>query len=815
MPNQIFKEPFTGKYDGVTPATMLQPGQVSDGLNMRKISPLGGWKPRKGCSIHNTTALESSSNIDSLHQYTNPKQTDYHFIAQVNSKLYDATNDPPTGSGTTFGTDLGVTVGTTPGFSAVVGEHWIYADGSGIPIIYGGDSPYVYAVLYYDNSAAVYRDITRETTDGNSSNTATMTFATSDKLYVITNEIAEGLTFDFGSSVNNNVATVTLKSWQAGAWSDRSATDNTDSPAGTTFAIDGSLTWTRSGSDTMRIIGNTIMGYAYEISFSAALDAVEIVSIKASIDPIAITNKWNGQLDFVAGGRFFDQSALEYQECFTKITNEATSMYIDISSATTSDFFYIKTYEPATAFYIGVVTGYTNVDNAQIDNIEHWDGDSWVAGAAIVDSTLDDTPDSSFSQTGLVSWNGTADSPQKSVLEGDPIPGFWYRISWDATLSADVRIYLVAYAPFPTALPTYKGCVEFKNRLFVWPDPEFPNRLRFSAKNKPDCFSGADSGYTDAVGGADDIVCAVKFYNELLVFKENSVFLLEGEDPRTLGAIIVSHTVGLASPKSVQVAEVGTPGSHEDEPLSVCLWQDTDGIYVTDGRKPRKISLPVDHFFNPEYSTAIPAASIANRNSFVDPQNNEYHLALPWVNSTYQYTELVYNYATDEWFPVWDRGFDIDSGLSLRGTDNRYYVYAGSDVGFVYRLENDTSDKNTSDADVAITHNVKTRAISANQKLATTMLFTLRRIWAELKARTAGTLTTKTFKNMATSGTSQSTPSALNMVNSGFSIATPHIDVKVEGCTCFQVEFSLATIDQEMEIWSMEYEINIIGLIGV
>ena len=807
MANQLFKEPFTGKYDGVTPPTILQPGQISAGLNIRKISPLGGWKVRKGCTIHNTTALESGAAINSLHQYTNPKQADYHFLAQVNSKLYDSSGDPPTASGTTFGSDLGVSVGTTPGFSCVVGENFIFADGSGVPIIWGGDSPYVYAVLYYDSSTGIYRDITRECTDGNNTNTATITLAAGDTIIVITSEIAEALVLNLGSSVNNNTETMTLKSWQSGAWSDRSETDGTAS-GGASLAQDGSITWTRSANDTMRIIGNTIMGYAYQISFTGLLDAVEIVSIKATIDPTNLTNKWNGQLDFVAGCRFFDQSALEYQESFAKVTNEATSMYIDISEATISDFLYLKTYEPATAFYIGVVTGYSNTDSPVIDNIEHWDGDSWVAGAGIIDTTKDDTPDSSFSQTGLVAWNGTADSPQKSTLEGDPIPGFWYRISWNGTLSADVRIYLVAYATFPKAIPAYDGCVEFKDRLFVWGDPEFPNRLRFSAENRPDCFSGADSGYTDAVGGADKILCAVRFYNELLVFKENSVFLLEGEDPRTLGALVVSNNVGLASPKTVHVAEVGTPGSHQDEPLSVCIWQDTDGVYVTDGRKPRKISLPVDHYFNTESATAIPAASIKNRQAFVDPMKNEYHLLLPT-------SELVYNYATDEWYPPWEREVDLVTGLSLRGAsgDDRYHVYGASAAGHVFRLENDTTDKNTSNADVAISHSIKTRAIAAIQKLSTTLKFTLRKLYTELKARSAGTITTKTFKNMATSGTTQLVPSAMSMVNSGFDIATPHVDIKVEACSCFQAEFSLAVVDQEMEIWSMLYELDIRGKI--
>ena len=102
MPNEIRKESFVGIYDGVTPAVLLPKGAISGGKNIRKVSRVGGWKGRKGCALHNTTAVDSTNDINSLHQYTNPLQEDYHFITQCNSLLYDSTKDPPDLTGTTF-----------------------------------------------------------------------------------------------------------------------------------------------------------------------------------------------------------------------------------------------------------------------------------------------------------------------------------------------------------------------------------------------------------------------------------------------------------------------------------------------------------------------------------------------------------------------------------------------------------------------------------------------------------------------------------------------------------------------------------------
>ena len=68
----VTREDFVGFYDGVTPAPLLKNGQISDGLNVRKVSINGGWKPRKGCVLNNTTAAETGTEIKSLHQFTHP-----------------------------------------------------------------------------------------------------------------------------------------------------------------------------------------------------------------------------------------------------------------------------------------------------------------------------------------------------------------------------------------------------------------------------------------------------------------------------------------------------------------------------------------------------------------------------------------------------------------------------------------------------------------------------------------------------------------------------------------------------------------------
>lgn len=1242
MAVQKIKEQLNGKYDGVIPATLLKPGSIADGLNMRKVSAGGGWKSRKGCTLLNTTAFQSGADIDSLHHYKNPRSSDYHFIVQTNGKLIDCTNDPPaTGSAT--GTDLGVTISsTTPGFSDVVKEDLFYADGSSRPIAYGGDTPYCTGCMVWDNSQNAFVDYTRKVTDGRTDTYAYLGDSSNDEFYVCSSEIADGVAFVV-SSANAQTVTMTVYSWQSGAWAAVSSMSDGTLSGGCTLAQSGTISWTRDSSDEMKVIGG-IMGYWYKFVPSASVyhgtgsyvsslagtqllneacgaatlgdwddddtgdgastqttfdslecfkfdagsagsanaaqrsqdigtmtnravvsiklyhdligthadddafclvvprsnvkllarfcsdglyvydgaahnevgtnlveqdtwqewtfdlrwwddaravcdvylndeqvatnvdcsytgaytdgdvvmyqhgdatadcityvdylkispefavetlesnadeveetfdiqsgsglgwrenwrgsgkgsvtyqstqsrdvvtldseevdggggsvvdiganfnagslsggvtggsfydgrtvftipiyfaalgaetdgnylrmlfdgahrddddsmtrfqlkwsteglyvydgaadqeagtnivstgawqeytfdinwmdqtcdvyldgalvsaqedisydlgytlsgvtsiyiytdttaahtihidkfclgtgftqdsvpgdltagTAVTFSSVKVIRDATELTNKWNGVYQWVAGCRYYDASASEYREVLGKISNETEAQYMDMSSGTTSDYVYIKTIEPATGFGFGMVDGNGNTNAATIDLIEYWDGSQWTTVGDLDDNTYNSSDTASLSQTGSVFWDGSQLSPRKRIFEGDNSPGYWYRVSWSATLSDETYMALVLYATFPEVLPDYDGCVEFKGRLFLWGDPEYPNRMRFSAYDRPDCFSGSDSSYTDPFGDQKKVLMAIKFYNELIVFKEDSVWLLEGYDPVTFGVLKIADTIGLASPKTAHVVEIGFPTMHADEPLSVAIWQDVDGIYVLDGRKPRKVSIPVDQFFNPEYTTCIAATNIRNRQAYIDPLNNEYHFLMPT-------SELVYNYVTDEFYPAWERNIDLVTGLNLKGTDNRYYTYGGSAAGWVFRLENDTTDKSSANADVAISHYIKTRAIAGIPQQSVSYAFMLRELAVEVKAQSAGSITTQVFKDLASTGVTEAVPSAMSMVNSGYSLAVPELDLSTEDCMCFQVKVSNATADQVIEIWSINYELEVEG----
>jgi len=809
MPLQMFKEQFDGKYDGVTPAVLLPQGWISDGKNMRKVSLRGGWKPRKGCTLFNTTALESGADVLSLHCYKHPRNADYHFLAQVNSKLVDSPQDPPTAAaGTAWTTIESSNVhATTAGFSDVVNEEFFYADGASRPLMWGGDTPFCTGFIVYDGSADVYNDYTRYVRDENDSTEAIVLGTASDNFYVCAPCRAEGLILDFGTTVNTAASTLQIQAWRtssgAGTWVSVSSMADGTASSGATLSVDGTITWTRSTDDLLRVVSG-ITGYWYKFGWSNALTgSVDVISAQVQYDMAPLDNKWDGNPEWVTGCKLYDNSAEQYKEYLGKVSNESTSAYADLGSVTETDVLYFKTVEPATGIGVGVVPDYENTNAQTISALKYWDGDSWESVTGLDDETEENSK--TLAKTGWIWWDASQITPYRRELEGDPLAGYWYQIIFTGDLSSDVRAYLMTYAPFPEELPKYDGCIEFKGRLFLWGDPEYPNRLRYSVQGRPDCFSGTDSGWTDPFGNMSKITCARRFYNELIVWKEDSVWLLEGNTPSNFGRLKIADTVGLASPHTAHVVETGYPAMHRDETLSIAIWQDVDGVYVLDGRKPKKVSLPIDHYFNPEYSsTVIAATSIKSLSAYVDKINNEYHLLLPSA-------ELVYNVVSDEWYPPWEREQDLLCGISFKGADNRDYTYGGDTDGFIHRLENDTTDKTTSNTDTTITHNIKTRAISANPEQSTTLLFTFRRIQCEFKARSSGSVTTTVFSDVDQTGAASATPSAMSLVNSGKDLAVPYLDESVEGALTIQAKFEVATADVEMEIYSWLYELGLRG----
>lgn len=821
------EEKLTGKYEGVAPSILLPAGAISGGKNIRKVSPLGGWKVRKGSILLNTTAEESGAAFKSFFYYVHPRNGDRHLIGQINNLLLANPQNSfflllesgdkiklesgsyllgQTAAGTLeirtdFGTTMGVTVGSTSGFATVVGEEFIYADPETAPLSFGGDSPMCKAFLVYDNSEEVYSDYTSEVTNLNEDNYAVLGSGEGDYIYICSHEIADGIVFALGATKNTATVTSNVYSWTGTAWEDRSAADGTEAD-GATLAQNGAMTWARDSDDKMSVIGG-VMGYWYKVTFSGASSAAQVIKCQVNRDITLLTNKWDGVYEEPTGVRFYNAVSSDYKDGLGITTDELSTTYLNIGGMTPSDFLYIKTPVKAAGIYLAISPTNSSSANAEIDDVEYWNGGAWASFTAFEDGTLDGTGDTSFAQSGTI-WSTLSDGENSVMrtLKGDSAPGHWYRISVDATVTANTYALEVAYAALPETLPAYGGCIEFGSRCYLFNNKEYPNRMHYSAEGKHDTFTGADSGYTAPFGGMDQIVCVRKYREFLAVFKEgNQIFLMSGTGHSVENITLYATGVSTVAPKTVKVSEAGQPSMHADEPLSVMIWMAADGVYLGDLTKPKKVSLPVDHYFNPEYSTAINEEDLKTCQAFIDSNNNEYHLLLPEV-------ELVYNFVTDEWYPPFEREIPICCARPLTNIKGREEIYGGTANGFIIKLETDTTDKNTSNEDVAIEHSIKTRVLPTPKESMLVQDYNLRRVGASFKTRSAGAVTAELYFDFNSSAT---VLSDLSMISSGKGVATPKVGASTPRIRGFELELSLDTVDQEMEIYSILYDVEIIG----
>ena len=819
MATQLFKEILNGPYNGVSPPTVLPGGSISDGENVRRASRFGGWKPRKGAKLHNVAAIAAAP-VLSLHQFTNPIQKDYHFIAQCDGKLWEATNNPPE-EGATFGTELANLVSTErPGFSTTVNDYWVYADGDGAPVIWGGDFPSCFGFLATIGTDST--DMTKEVTDNDPSTFAIIptAFATSS-FYVCASEIASAIRLQFISGqTNSEAATLTVKAWRSGSWVAVTGLSDGTVTAGATLAKDGTISWTE-GADELRVLGG-MAGFWYQFTWSANLSAgIRVWSSCVSFPPTLLTNKWNGVYESPLGVRYYQAATGQYEDYAGKVLINTQAVYMDLASGATTDFIYVKTAEPVRGLGFAIVDETGNTALAVVDSIEVWTGAAWESVSGIIDETLDTAGTSSFHQTGTIWFDPGALIPRRKLMPFDSLPSFWYRLSWDVALSADpIRIYLMTAVVNPEPLGIYDGCIEFKGRLFLWGDRRFPNRLRYSSVIRPDGFSGSDSGYTAPFGDSQSILCCVRFYNELMVIKERSIWLLEGYSPETFGILKLADTIGACSPHAAAVVEAGSPAMKGDETLTVVGIVSHDGLYLIDGRKPRKVGDAVEHFFNVEYSDCIEAEKLKDLQLFVDSTNNEFHIQLP-RSATQAAVELIYNHVTHEWYPPWRRraGGTTDylvCGTELIDTEGRFRTYGGNSSGRVFRLEDGTADSDNAGGDVIIRHSIKTRAIAFDQKMPTTLSFTFLKVILEARQqKISGVIQTNFYRNLSVAKFVLDNPHPIELKKAGFSLVTDGLTTNQTDCACFQLEFICETLDLEMELWSFLYSIDLKGEIIV
>ena len=450
--------------------------------------------------------------------------------------------------------------------------------------------------------------------------------------------------------------------------------------------------------------------YAYTVRMTATsgTSSANIYQITVDMPMQAPTNIWDGVYRQPIQVQRFDNSTDAWRDFTLHVSESSTEtvpvgLYLGQLAGT--DNVTIMFDEPMSAIRFTMLGSLINTDNAQIDSIKYWDGDSFTAVSSFTDGTLDSTGDSSFSRSGLVSWQVPSDE-EKVTLFGTL--GYAYRVKVDAALYGtaddDVVVDILTGVPAVKDIPVFKFPSQYKNKLMMcgYVEGNEGNRIDFSADNAPNVFNGEDSsmgGFQSIfVGSVEELTAATQLYNRFgsnifstfIILKNNEVWLMTGDSPLDYELFPISFRIGCPAPQTLTTAEVGF-AIGENVERNVSMWISHQGPVMFDGAILHPL-VGIENYFDPNESDSVNFDYLSTAQSWFDSTYNEWNILIPTGNSTTLNTWLVYDMRMRKWFKKdTNLGDVVICGINAIATSGDQYVYGGSLVGKLFQLESGTS----------------------------------------------------------------------------------------------------------------------------
>jgi len=225
-----------------------------------------------------------------------------------------------------------------------------------------------------------------------------------------------------------------------------------------------------------------------------------------------------------------------------------------------------------------------------------------------------------------------------------------------------------------TAVPKGTIIKYYKNKLFIAGVSGSPARLYFSAEGDASTFDTVNDIRDVNANDGESIVGLESLFNQLVIFKERSVWSLEGDTDDNFIITSRNSPVGCASQRSIQKVIRGLMFLANDG--QVYLYQD-----LVD---PIPISRPIPTTMagiNLDQSNLAAAAYF----------DNKYRLSVPNGTNAYNNLVLVYDELNDAW--TTQEGIDASVWLVYRSgvRDELYFGESDAD-SIIYKAEQGSTD---------------------------------------------------------------------------------------------------------------------------
>jgi hypothetical protein len=516
--------------------------------------------------------------------------------------------------------------------------------------------------------------------------------------------------FNFTVS-NANTATGTLAVFYWSSTSQWTAVTNlTDNTAtgGIPLAKTGTVTFDETAAIARQKIIDGVLGYWFKIEITNA-DAATAVSNVTVIEPFQdMKDFWDGDPRIAASVQLFEDSINKdntvnvFEDDFTydETTKGDLSSYMVMDSLTTStEYLTVGFSERIQGVQFKVIPNHTNTTANTVMDVEYWNGTAWVSVGAIDDGTIENSV--SFTKSGFVTWNPKNENVEfrKEVNKEEPL--YYYKVSWSQSFTSSVLCYYISGIPVQKQIEKYSFPLSAQGRTWFFSNQsDKKNTAITSSVGSLNSFNGADSVVFE-FGDESSITAATEIFTKLttgaisdiLVAKNNSMYLISGNSPDDWVVTQVSGDVGCPAPLTLKPSPIGIEFSALDT-KQVVIWQSENGIMLYDSTAIFPISDSISDIFDQSNSYSINLAKINNSYGFWDNSSGkyEYHWMYASGSSTTLDKEMVFDLRRQKWWEA-SRGSvnALQCGLNVIDTNGAHYNYGTIDSGFLQRLENGTS----------------------------------------------------------------------------------------------------------------------------
>ena len=496
---------------------------------------------------------------------------------------------------------------------------------------------------------------------------------------------------------NASAATVSGYYWNGTALAAVSSLVDGTAVGGKTLAQNGVISFTSTVADAeLRLVEGTLAFY-YLFVFDS-VDATTTISYCTADAPVQeLTDIWDGTKRDVLS---FYKYTTAYSDLILNVYKQeyvadADLTYAQVGSLTSSQYLYVAFSEQVMGIEFTIPDSTkVNVVANTIVSIDYFNGQSYVSVGPVQDGTSSLAV--SMNHSGVMTWlpPGSNSEFETTVASSDPY--HYYRIHFSQTLTADVRIDFISGIPAPAFLRPHRFAVEWQERSWLFNDQsQFKNSGIASAYGTNSVFNGTDSVLFD-FGNDEEIMAATTIftrfggtlYDNLIVFKRNACYLIDGYSADSYRKYTISSKVGCVAPLTTTTCDTSfeiSPGLTKH----IIIFQSARGIEMFDGNAITLISGDIQDFFEPGQSNCINASIAGTFVGFYDEKNYEYHWLCATGSNTTLNREMVYDSTRKKWFEI-ERGTGkkLKCGFNAEDSSGNKYVYGGTTDGCIERLDN-------------------------------------------------------------------------------------------------------------------------------